>query len=64
MFAFDVLLEADRLIVERRPIQAAYEAGVLQNQLFLLLLGPQIGERVDNDAENQIKYNNDYNEEE
>jgi hypothetical protein len=45
-------------------LEAAGETRVLQNLLLLLLLAPQIGERVDNDTENEIKNNNDDHEEE
>jgi hypothetical protein len=60
----DVILEADGLIVELGAIEAAGETRVLQNLLLLLLLAPQIGERVDNDTENEIKDDNDDHEEE
>ena len=60
----DVVLEADGLVVELRPVQAADEARVLQNLFFLLLLAPQVGERVDDDAENQVQHDNDDHEEE
>ncbi len=60
----DVILEADGLIVELGAIEAAGETRVLQNLLLLLLLAPQIGKRVDNDTENEIKDDNDDHEEE
>ncbi len=60
----DVILEADGLIVELGAIEAAGETRVLQNLLLLLLLAPQIGERIDNDTENEIKDDNDDHEEE
>ena len=41
----------------------AYEARVLKN-LFLLLLAPQVGERVDDDNKNQVQNDNDDDEEE
>lgn len=52
VLGLDVLLEANGFVVERRSIEAAHEAGVLQDQLLLLLFATQIGERVDDDAEN------------
>lgn len=42
----------------------ANKTSVLQNQLFLLLLGSEVRKRVDNYTKNEIKYNNDDNEEE
>lgn len=64
MLAFDVLLEADRFIIECRTIEAAHEAGVLQDQFLLLLFTSQIGECVDDDTENEIQHDDYHNEEE
>lgn len=64
MLRFDVLLKTDRLIVECRPIEATNKAGVLQYQLFLLLLATQIGKGVNDNTKYQIKNDNDDNEEE
>lgn len=52
VFAFDVLLKANGFVVECRTIQAANEAGVLEDELLLLLLTSQIGKSIDDDTEN------------
>lgn len=64
MLALDVFFKADRLVVERRSIETADEARVAKNQLLLLFLTPQIGERVDDHTEDQVQHNNDDHEEE
>ena len=42
----------------------AYKARILQYVIFLLLLRPQVGKSIDDDAKNKIKNNDDQNEEE
>lgn len=64
MFAFDMLFETDRFIIECRTIKAAYEACVFQYQFFLLLFTSQIGKCVNDDTENEIQYDDDYDEKE
>lgn len=64
MLAFDVLLERDALVVERRARQRAHEARVLQDLLLLLFLASQVRERVDDHTENEVQRDNDDNEEE
>lgn len=64
MFTLDVLFEADRFVVKSGPVETANETSILQNQLFLLFLTPQVSERIDNDTENQIQNDNDDDEEE
>lgn len=64
MLMLDVLFERYRLVIEGRTVQATYEARVLENEFLLLFLGTQIGERVDDNTENQVQNNNDDNKEE
>lgn len=52
VFAFNVLLEADRLVVESRTIKTADEASVFQDELFLLFLRSEVGKCVNNHTEN------------
>ena len=64
MFGFNVLLKANRFIIESRTIEATYETGILKYQLLLLLFTSQIGKGINNDTKNQIEHNNNDNEEE
>ena len=53
------------LIGNNLSLQAAYEAGVLDDLLLVVLLCSEISECVDDDTKNQVKdYNDDYEEEE
>lgn len=64
MLAFYVLFKAHGFVIECGPIQATYETSALQSHLFILFFASQVGERIDNHTENQVKYNNDDDEEE
>ena len=46
----DVVLETDGLAVQLGTTQSAGETRALQNLLLLLLLAPQLGERVEDDS--------------
>jgi len=59
-----VFVERYRLVVETFSFQTAYEAGVLEDVVLALLLGPQIGERVDDHSEDQVEDDDDEDEEE
>lgn len=47
-----------------KKIHTANKARVLEYELLLLLFTAEVGERVDNDAEYQVEYNDDHHEEE
>lgn len=64
MFAFNVLFEANRFIIECWTIKAAYKACIFQYQFLLLFFASQIGKRINDNTENQIQYDNYHNEEE
>lgn len=64
VFVSDVIFEANRFIVKLRTVESTSETRVLQNLLLLLFLAPQIGKRIDNDTENEIKNDNDDHKEE
>ncbi len=49
-------------IVAHLPFKSTDKAGVLDDLLLGLLLGPQVGESVDDDTKNEVEDDDDDNE--